>query len=159
MSSPSLVDDCNALIDQCLSLHLATSEENSSHCSYVPFIWSEGKIHILVSALAEHTANLKNAKSAVVGCMLIEDESAAEQIFARRRLMFKSAVLQIPRNVDQWPLLIRKFRQRFGEIIDLLDSLPDFTIFELSPDDAVLVKGFGDASKIDKKTLLKLGRL
>ena len=157
MPSQSLVDDCNDLIDKCKSVHLATTNNNSPHCSYVPFIWINAKVYILVSALAEHTVNLKYAQNNTIGCMLIEDESVSAQIFARRRLMFKSVVFEVTRDIDQWPDLIRVFKQRFGEIIDLLDSLPDFTIFELTPDDALLVKGFGDARNLDENTLIKLG--
>lgn len=157
MCSLSLADDCNDLIGKCQSVHLATNNDNSPHCSYVPFIWINAKAYILVSALAEHTANLKYAYNSSIGCMLIEDEAQSAQIFARRRLMFKSTVCEVTRDVDQWPDLIGAFKQRFGEIIDLLDSLPDFTIFELTPDDAVLVKGFGDAHNIDESILKKVG--
>ncbi|MGI9290535.1 MAG: HugZ family protein [Gammaproteobacteria bacterium] len=148
MCPQKLLDDCQKLINNCQSLIIATTSGNSSHSSYVPFIWANKKAYILVSALAEHTGNLKNTNKNRIGCMLIEDESAAAQIFARRRLMFKSTVAEIDRAADQWPVLIGKFKQRYGEIIELLESLPDFTIFELEPEQIVLVKGFGDAHDI-----------
>lgn len=152
MSSQTLADDCSELINSCRSLMLATTGGDSAHCSYVPFVWMNEKAFILVSDLAEHTGNLKSSGDFKIGCMLIEDESACAQIFARRRLMFKSAVNQISRDAEKWPVLIAQFKLRFGEIIDLLEALPDFVIFELKPEQAVLVKGFGDAHKLDPET-------
>lgn len=147
--SKELLEDCRALIDNCQSLMLATSGDDSSHCSYVPFIWMGDCVYILVSALAEHTGNLKNAGQNKIGGMLIEDESACQQIFARRRLMFKSTVEEITRDSENWPGLMSEFKQQYGEIIDMLDSLPDFTIFKLRPQQLLLVKGFGDAHQIE----------
>ncbi len=148
MPSENLIEECRGLIGKCQSLMLATSGGDTSHCSYVPFIWVDEHVYILVSALAEHTGNLKHAGQHKVGGMLIEDESASRQIFARRRLMFKSAVIEIMRDSDPWPDIMSGFKQRYGEIIDLLESLPDFTVFSLQPEQMVLVKGFGDAHQI-----------
>ena len=158
MQSARLVDGCNALIDNCQSLMMATTSGEGSHCSYVPYIWVNQRLYILVSALAQHTTNLKDTGDQAVGCMLIEDESDANQIFARQRLMFRAKVVEINRDADQWHKLITQFKLRFGEIVDLLDSLPDFTVFELNPEHAVLVKGFGDAHNIDKTCLARLGK-
>ena len=157
MQSASLVDDCNTLIENCQSLMMATTNDESSHCSYVPYIWVNQRLYILVSALAQHTTNLKNTDDHAIGCMLIEDESVSSQIFARQRLMFRAKVIEISRDADQWQKIIELFRIRFGEIIDLLDSLPDFTLMELDPEDAVLVKGFGDAHTVSKDSLARLG--
>ena len=148
MHSQSPIEACSDLIKRCKSLVLATTSGDCSHSSYVPFIWVNDNVYILVSELAQHTGNLKQANRNKVGCMLIEDESEAEEIFARRRLMFKSTVVQITRDADQWPELMEDFKHRFGKIISLLDSLPDFTIFKLSPEQIVLVRGFGDAHQI-----------
>ena len=158
MCLTQLLDDCNEIIQNCKSLNLATNNDTSSHCSYAPFIWTQGKVYILVSALAQHTGNLKVVDKNSIGCMLIEDEAVSAQIYARRRLMFKAKVFQIDRESDQWYELIGIFKHRFGEIIDLLDSLPDFSIFELNPETAVLVKGFGDAQNINEDVLVKLGQ-
>lgn len=136
---------------------LATASDNASHCSYVPCIWINGKVYILVSGLAEHTGNLKHVKNNKIGCMLIEDESASPQIFARCRLMFKSGVKQIERTSKLWPEIITLFKQRFGEIVEVLDSLPDFVIIELKPEQAVLVKGFGDAHQLSEEILNNTG--
>ena len=150
MHSQNLLEDCRGLIDNCQSMMLATASDDCSHCRYVPFIWVGEHVYILVSALAEHTGNLKNAGQNKIGGMLIEDESVCQQIFARRRLMFKSAVIEIGRDTEQWSGIMVKFKQRYGEIIELLDSLPDFTIFRLQPQKLVLVKGFGDAHQIER---------
>ena len=63
--------------------------------------------------------------------------------------MFNSTVEAITRDSEHWPGFLSEFKQQYGEIIDLLDSLPDFTIFKLRPQQLVLVKGFGDAHQIE----------
>ena len=152
-SDQALVKNCNELILNCKSLILATASRKTAHASYVPFITLEDKFYILVSELAEHTAYLKQPDHEI-GCMIIEDESTCTQIFARRRFMFKSKPKNIARGSEQWPDLIALFNRRFGDIIELLDSLPDFSMFELKPKNRVLVKGFGDAHKISDAVLM-----
>ena len=45
--------------------------------------------------------------------------------------------------------ILSHFRQRHGEIIDLLTSLPDFLLFELEPESGTFVKGFGQAYRVN----------
>ena len=147
MTDKAIIEDCHQIISTCKTLTLATANEIGSHSSYAPYIYSDCKFYILVSGLAEHTSNLINAETKI-GCMLIEDEAKSKQIFARKRLMFKSIPVQINRNSTDWDRVIELFNSRFGDIIELLDSLPDFVLFELKPEQAILVKGFGDAHQL-----------
>jgi len=147
MGDETVLAQCSQLIESCKTLMLATASDDGSHSSYAPFIFSDQKFYILLSGLAEHTANVIKARN-TIGCMLIVDEADSEQIFARKRLMFKATSTQIDRVSESYSLVMGKFNARFGEIIDLLDSLPDFILFELTPEQAVLVKGFGDAHQI-----------
>ena len=156
MESRSIHNECKDLIDSCQTLTLATSNQEQSHSSYAPFIYLDKKFYILVSGLAEHTSNLLHAQNKI-GCMLIKDEAKSKQIFARKRFMFKSMPLPIDRKSKQWDELMGHFKTRFGDIIDLLDSLPDFVLFELNPVNAVLVKGFGDAHQLTDSDLDQLG--
>lgn len=41
-----------------------------------------------------------------------------------------------------------QYRDRFGTMVDLLESLPDFQLFELSPTSGQLVLGFGQAHEL-----------
>ncbi len=148
MVDPGIIEDCKHLIDSSQTLILATGNQADSHASYAPFVCLGKKFYILVSGLAEHTNNLINTK-AKIGCMLIEDEIKSQQIFARKRLMFKAIPRQIESESNDWSQIMDKFSDRFGEIINLLNSLPDFVIFELKPANVVLVKGFGDAHQLN----------
>jgi hypothetical protein len=38
-----------------------------------------------------------------------------------------------------------RFQQRFGEVMDLLRDLTDFTLFEIDPLEGQLIRGFGQA--------------
>ncbi len=147
MVDEAVLEDCHQLINSCKSLILATANEKASHASYAPFVQKDQNFYILVSGLAEHTNNLINSPDKM-GCMLIADEGESKQIFARRRLMFKAMPIQIERESKQWEVILSQFKTRFGEIVDLLDSLPDFILFELKPEQVVLVKGFGDAHQV-----------
>jgi len=47
--------------------------------------------------MAKHTKNLLNGQASM---MLIEDESATKQIYARERLTFDTATAQVERDSD-----------------------------------------------------------
>ncbi len=144
MVEQAIINDCNDLIKSCRTLILATAGETASHSSYAPFVFVDRKFYVLVSGLAEHTNNLINAEKKI-GCMLIADESQSAQIFARKRLMFKSKPVQVESDSLQRSEVLQIFKHRFGDIVEVLNSLPDFILFELKPEQATLVKGFGDA--------------
>ena len=77
--------------------------------------------------------------------LFIESEAAAEQIYARRRLRFQCEAERFSRQSPTWEELIPAFSSRFGELIDVLSSLPDFELFSLKPLGGQWVKGFGKA--------------
>ena len=68
------------------SLMLATiGEQSLPRASYAPYVRDEaGNYYIYVSRLAEHTQEL--ISNPVASVLLIEDESATKQIFARVRI-------------------------------------------------------------------------
>jgi putative heme iron utilization protein len=126
-------------------LILATSNpDGSSLTSYAPFIVNEQRqFTIFTSQLAAHTANLQRTGQASV--MLIEDEAAATQIFARRRLTFQCRASLIPRDSDEGETVLAQYEARFGKMVGLLKSLPDFQLFQLQPQSGTLVIGFAQA--------------
>ena len=127
------------------SLTLATTNPDGTPLvSYAPFIVTEEKeFYIFISQLATHTANLQ--RTGQVSLMLIEDEVAAAQIFARRRLTFQSSVELVPRDSPEWSQRLDQYQARFGNMVKMLRSLPDFQLFKLSPTSGRLVLGFGQA--------------
>jgi heme iron utilization protein len=131
------------------------SSEGMPNASYAPFVMDESKnIYIYVSGLSTHTQNLYAKSSASV--LFIEDEAQTKQIFARRRLTFECTANLIERETDKWNQIIEKFQARFGEIIELFISLPDFRIFQLTPQEGRFVIGFGAAYAIAGDNLNEL---
>ena len=137
-----------ALLAAQQSLQLATCNlDGTAEISYAPFLLHDNRFYIYVSALAKHTGNLLRNHQA--GIMLIQPEAEAENIFARQRLSFNCRVSEIHRNSAEYATLLELMRQRFGEIIELLASLPDFHLLSLQPVAGQYVAGFGKAQSVD----------
>lgn len=135
------------------SLMLSTVDsEGNPNVSYTPFVIDTDKsIYIFVSGMSVHTKNLHgNGKASV---MFVEDEKDTKQIFARRRLTYDCNASLIEKDNPQWNLVVDKFAERFGGIIDALGSLPDFRIFQLIPYKGLFVIGFGAAYRISDENL------
>ena len=141
---------------QFASVAMATvSEEGLPHASYAPFVIDGAKnIYIFVSGLSEHTRNLHNRPKASI--LFVENKSQTKQIFARRRLTFECDAVLLPRDTQEWEKIAEEFEQRFGEIINIMRSLPDFRIFKLTPYTGQFTIGFGAAYKVSGENLERL---
>ena len=152
MTTPSPLTDAQrayqALLHQSRSLILATmNPDGSPLASYAPFIVDvRRQFYIFISQLAAHTGNLRRTGRASI--MLIEDEQAAAQIFARRRVTFQCQASLVPRDNDEGAAVLAEYEARFGQMVGLLTSLPDFELFRLEPQSGSLVLGFGQAYEI-----------
>ena len=140
-----------SLIENQQSLLLSTidSRENKqTYSSYAPYFCDvkEESFYVLLSDLAEHSHNLIANPSASI--LIIEDESKSEQIFARIRVQYQ-IIAEIVTDDEMQLLALNNMKQRFGEIIDLLQSLSDFRVFRLKPTKGRYVEGFGKAISID----------
>lgn len=133
------------LLRQARSLILATTNPDGSPLtSYAPFIVNEQQqFYIFTSQLAAHTANLQRTGQASI--MLIEDEAATGQIFARQRVIFQCHAGVIPRDSEEGEVALADYEARFGNMVGLLKSLPDFQLFKLQPQSGSLVVGFAQA--------------
>jgi heme iron utilization protein len=141
------------------SIILSTVDaEGLPNASYTPFVMDEKKhIYIYVSGLATHTKNIyANSR---VSVLFIEDEAQTKQIFARRRLSFDCDPILLARDTPQWLGIIEKFQEKFGGIIEMLHSLPDFRIFQLTPTSGRFVIGFGAAYQISGDNLHQLTQI
>ena len=137
-----------ALSADCRSAVLATVDaDGNPEVSYAPFIETSGSYCIYVSELAAHTGNL--LARPVVSLMLIEGEDEARSIFARRRLTYRCTVKEIARNDVRFDQRLDQFAQRFGELINMLRTLADFHLFELTPVSGSYVGGFARAYRIN----------
>jgi hypothetical protein len=133
------------LLTETRSLILGTTNPDGTPLtSYAPFIVNEPRqFYIFTSQLAAHTANLQRTGQA--SAMLIEDEAATTQIFARQRVTFQCQVDLIPRDGAEGEGILAQYEARFGKMVGLLKSLPDFQIFKLQPHSGSLVVGFAQA--------------
>ena len=147
-SSTGLQSDIKTLVSSFKTVLMATSTEDGvPEISYSPYVICDGLLHVLLSDLSVHTGNLKSNPRASL--LFIESEQDAEKLHARKRVTFKVSVEQIARDSDHWRRAFDAMQERFGEIIPLLESLPDFHLFAMNTDCAVLVKGFADAHTIE----------
>jgi putative heme iron utilization protein len=108
-----------------------------------------GALIVYVSGLAAHTRNLRATARASV--LIAEDESAATQALARRRLTLACTAAAVARDGPEFSPLVAAFRARFGATIDLLAAMPDFQLFRLAPQRGRLVVGFGQAFEIEPR--------
>jgi hypothetical protein len=147
-ASAQVQADLDRLLERSLSLMLATADESGRpEASYAPFVRDEhGRFYVFVSELSRHTANL--AAGRPVSVLIIEDEQASRQIFARLRVTYYCAAHSIERGSARWLELMDRFQQRFGEVMDLLRDLTDFTLFEIDPLEGQLIRGFGQAYRL-----------
>ena len=145
--------EIQAFRDSRQSLQLGTVDPHGKpHTSYAPFAFSERGYYILVSDLAKHGQNLKQSRS--VSIMMIEDESEARTVFARRRLSFDTEAVLIERDSEQWAQGIQLLTDRLGEMATDLSQLGDFNLYRLNPVMGRYVKGFAQAFDVTGEDLL-----
>lgn len=123
---------------------MATSSPGAEpEISYSPYAIVDGRLHVFLSDLALHTANLKANPQASL--LFIESEEAAEKLHARKRVTFAATAELVDRKSEHFRRVMDEMQSLFGEIMPLLESLPDFHLFAMQTESAVLVKGFADA--------------
>lgn len=140
------------LIAQFKTLLLATvNAQGEPQASYAPYVREGQDFYIYVSDLAAHTANLLQHGKASV--LFIEDESQSKNLFARKRSTLQCQAEEIARNSAHYNTILALFRTQFGNTIDVLQSLPDFHLIRLSPQQAGHVGGFARAFSLEGKDL------
>tara|TARA_Y100000590_G_C15646080_1_gene986908 strand:+ start:732 stop:1244 length:513 start_codon:yes stop_codon:yes gene_type:complete len=122
------------------------SEKGYPNASYAPCAVDEhNNFFIYISKLSKHTNNLIG--NPLVSIMIIEDESESENIFARKRLTIEAHAEVIKRDSKKWLDKMSLLENKFGEPIEYLKNLTDFYLFNLKPDNGLLVHGFARAFK------------
>lgn len=138
------------------TLQLSTlTVEGKPNASYSPFVTDEqGNFYIFVSQLASHTQDLLANPQASI--LLIQDEVETRQIFARRRISYQCDVEVVVAENSDYLSMLDALQERFGNVVELLRTLPDFILFRLTPYQGQYVKGFGKAYKLVGDGLLEL---
>ncbi|MGB0466498.1 MAG: HugZ family protein [Pontibacterium sp.] len=140
---------CRKLVHETHTLLLSTlSAQSFPEISYAPFVQdARGCLYIYVSELADHCRSLQlNPECSV---LLIRDESASSNLFARERLMFKCEVSQVAPAFENYLSVLDQLEQRQGQTVQLLRSLPDFHLFALKPVSGRYIVGFGKAFEVN----------
>jgi hypothetical protein len=135
------------------TLQLATvDEEGRPNVSYAPFVQNQEGYFVLISDIARHARNLK--ANPQVSLMMIEDEESSKQLYARKRLTFDAQASVVGRETELWTQVVGQMQERFGEIIDGLSQLQDFSLFNLKAENGLFVKGFGQAYQVSGDDLV-----
>ena len=131
------------------TLLLSTASANGvPDISYAPFVRDdEGVFYIYVSEMACHTVNLLNNPQASV--LFIRPESESPNLFARERAVLSCSVKEISWDDAIYADRIQALQDKFGEVVSVLSSLPDFHLFALRPENGRYVIGFGRAFSIN----------
>ncbi|ARP39945.1 heme utilization protein HutZ [Vibrio syngnathi] len=135
------------------TLQLATVDQDGRpNVSYAPFVQNQEGYFVLISDVARHARNLK--ANPQVSLMMIEDEESSKQLYARKRLTFDAQASVVERETELWTQVISQMQERFGEIIDGLSQLQDFSLFKLKAEKGLFVKGFGQAYQVSGDDLV-----
>mgnify|MGYP000454026743 CR=1 FL=1 len=80
-------------------------------------------------------------------------DTPAKNLFARKRLTIECSSMKIERSDSEWSHRLDQFQVDHGPTVELLRTLPDFSLFKLTPISATFIKGFGQAFKLESDNL------
>lgn len=127
-------------------------------CSVAPYVVTAGgDMLTYISELSLHTANLRANGRATV--LLIEDETTAGHLLARRRLTLATRATFVAREHEAFDPCMAALRERFGPVMEHLEKMHDFHLVCLAPERARLVAGFGQAYDVDPRDWSRLGHV
>ena len=122
-------------------------EEGLPFGSYAPFVHTDHKFYVFISNVAKHAINLQRRPKASL--VFIEDESKAEQIFARKRVSLQCSSIMIKREDEKFTDVMNVFKTKFSEeMVGMLMGMNDFNLYEFSTDYGEATYGFGEAYNI-----------
>ncbi|MBA5760973.1 heme utilization protein HutZ [Vibrio sp. 404] len=148
-----LESDLKAFRQQRYTLQLATvDQQGQPNVSYAPFVQNQHGYFVLISELARHTQNLLTTPN--VSLMMVEDEAASSQLYARVRLTFDATAHKVERDSRLWQQVISQMEERHGDIVSGLIQLQDFILFHFLPQKGLFVKGFGQAYPVSAENMV-----
>ena len=116
-----------------------------------PLVRMNGAFYIYPSRLSAHVRAVLAAGKAAF--MVIEDESKAQNIWARKRLKFDSELVEIERNSDAFNAICDVFAETHGPTMGLIREFSDFHLLRLRPRGGVMVLGFAQAYRLSGEAL------
>jgi len=140
-------DEFEQLRKSLKTVQIATLDSDDQPlASYAPYVWLEQNYYLYLSELAKHTLNL--IVNGSISLLLIESEENCRNLFARRRISLQGEARTIARDLPLFTKVMAEFEQQFGEIINLIEPLQDFHLFQIKPVSGLFVRGFAEAFKI-----------
>jgi len=129
--------------------------EGLAFSSYAPFVYENNKFYIFISDIAKHSANIKREEKASL--LFIEDESKAQQIFARKRISLQASSSLVKREEKEFVEVIEKFKEKFSQgMMNMLLEMSDFNLYTLKVDNGEATYGFGEAYAIGGENMEEL---
>ena len=146
------------LCENLTSAQLATlSSEGLPEASYAPCVRIDGEIYLYLSELASHTRNLQ--QNPVISLLLLEPESGRGNAFARKRISLQGKVEVVGRDSPLFARVMAEFHQRFGQVVELIEGLPDFHLFRVTARQGRFVRGFAQAFELGGDRLDQLNHI
>lgn len=143
----SIQSEFHGLLVSLKTVHLATIDgSNQPEASYTPYVEFESAYYLFISDLAKHTINLKQNTS--ISLLFIEDEINCRNQFARRRIILQGKAAFVQRSDTQYQSIMAKFRDRFGDFIDVIEPLQDFNLFQIKASKGRYIRGFAQAFEL-----------
>lgn len=122
-----------------------------------PLIWHDGDMFIYPSRLSAHVRAMLDAGQAAF--LVIEDEAAAQNIWARKRIKFDAELYEIDRKSDEFDVICDGFESRHGPTMGLIRDFTDFHLLRLRPTGGVMVIGFAQAYRLAGPDLAVMAHL
>ena len=129
----------------------APGDDAMPEMGVTPVVRMDGALYIYPSRLSAHVRAVLGVGKAAF--MLIEDESKAQNIWARKRLKFDSELVEIERNSDEFNAVCDVFADTHGPTMGLIRDFFDFHLLRLRPLVGVMVLGFAQAYRLSGEAL------
>lgn len=151
MSSPEQA--CAQLLQTMQTLQISTvGNDGVPYCGYTPYLFQQPcSFYIFISQLAVHTRDIQANGQASI--MVIQDEAATDQIFARTRVSYRCQCHWLAPDAADYDSVLDQYQSRHGKMVGLLRQLPDFQLFRLQPISGQFVMGFGKAFRLSGQHL------
>ena len=133
---------------QTLGISVLVDEDSRlfADVGHAPFVRKQECFYIYSSHLSAHVRALVNGAEAQF--FLIEDESVAQNIWARVRMKFSAEVSELSRDDPQFSELCDDIAEAHGPVMEIIRNFTDFHLFKIKPEQGVLVTGFAQAFSI-----------
>ena len=133
---------------QTLGISVLVDEDSRlfADVGHAPFVRKQECFYIYSSHLSAHVRAVVNGAEAQF--FLIEDESVAQNIWARTRMKFSAEVSELSRDDPQFSELCDDIAEAHGPVMEMIRNFTDFHLFKIKPEQGVLVTGFAQAFSI-----------